>query len=146
MMKGEVSRKDFDAVYAIKKHIDANLSKRLPQSALIKVGPTNEFVLRHVFKQVYGHPPGQYIIRKKMELGYYLITHTQKSMEDIAQACGYQTASHFGKIFKEMFGKTPAKLRGLRQCGFFIKKGNYLRLTMYTGVDNTNSCYSLYRC
>lgn len=111
MMKGEVNRKDLESVYAIKQHIDAHLGAPHTHYSLAKAGHTNEYVLRSVFKKVYGEAPYAYIMRMRMELAYYLITHKDDVIEDIAIECGYRTASHFGKLFKKTFGVTPGSLR-----------------------------------
>jgi AraC-like DNA-binding protein len=111
LMKGEVSHKELEAVYQIKKHIDANLKAPHTHASLAKAGSTNQFVLRTAFKKVYEEAPYKYIMRMRMELGYYLVTQTADTIETIAGECGYNTASHFGKKFKEAFGVTPGSLR-----------------------------------
>jgi AraC family transcriptional regulator len=98
-------------VYAIKKHIDADVGAHHTHASLVRVGHTNEYVLRSVFKKVYGQTVSDYIIRVRMELAYFLITHKDDLIEDIARQCGYSTGSHFGKIFRQTFGVTPGSLR-----------------------------------
>jgi AraC-like DNA-binding protein len=44
-------------------------------------------------------------------IGVFLVTHKEDFIEDIARQCGYSTASHFGKIFKETYGMTQGSLR-----------------------------------
>ncbi len=67
-MGGTINRKDLEAVHKIKMHIDGHLGLPHTHTSLAKVGRTNEFVLRTVFKKVYKEPPYGYITRKRFEL------------------------------------------------------------------------------
>ena len=42
-----------------------------------------------------------------------LLLQTNMSVIDVALACGFVSASHFSKCYRDFFGKTPRKERGL---------------------------------
>lgn len=57
----------------------------------------------HNYKDLVSHVK----IRKAAEL----LSTTDHSIEDIARECGYQSASHFYKVFKQYYQMTPKKYR-----------------------------------
>ena len=42
-----------------------------------------------------------------------LLLQTNMSIIDVALACGFVSASHFSKCYRDFFGRTPRKERGL---------------------------------
>jgi len=78
-------------------------------------------VLRHVGKSrntvenklrgQLGHSIAHEILRCRIERAKVLIEHTGMSMEQIAPASGFATASHFTRRFKQMTGQTPGTYR-----------------------------------
>ena len=42
-----------------------------------------------------------------------LLLQTNMSVIDVALACGFVSASHFSKCYRDFFGRTPRKERGL---------------------------------
>ncbi|MER9979246.1 helix-turn-helix domain-containing protein, partial [Mesorhizobium sp. M0103] len=51
------------------------------------------------------------------QLGAYLI-QTKLPIVDIAVACGFVSASHFSKVYREAYGRTPQKTRISRTSSF----------------------------
>ena len=45
------------------------------------------------------------------EAKYQLMHYPEKSVCEIAKACGFRSPSYFGKIFKDSTGLTPAQYR-----------------------------------
>lgn len=64
-----------------------------------------------VFHNEIGMTPHQYIVRCRMEHAHLLIESTQKTIQDIAKECGYNSVSHFSTKFKEFYGYTPRNLK-----------------------------------
>ena len=53
----------------------------------------------------------QDIIDSRIQRSCELLTSTDSRIEDIAEACGYGSVSHFVKLFREKTGITPAVFR-----------------------------------
>lgn len=54
-----------------------------------------------------------YINNKKIELAANLLINTDKSIDDIAQICGYTSGNYFGTRFKKVMNISPLKYRKL---------------------------------
>jgi len=66
--------------------------------------------LRH-FTEICGISPGQYLTRCRMEKAKEMLTHTEKSILDIALECGYYDSSHFIRAYTEANGMSPLSFR-----------------------------------
>lgn len=63
------------------------------------------------FKKAYNVPPRQWINGKRLEYACLLLTNTTDRIVEIADACGFESASYFIKLFKQRYGYTPLALR-----------------------------------
>lgn len=53
------------------------------------------------------------VIRSRIQTASELLTSTNKSIEEVAESCGYHNTEHFIRQFKSESGITPAKYRKL---------------------------------
>lgn len=63
------------------------------------------------FKTAIGRTIKAEIIRARIARSVVLLRETRMSLEEIAHACGFATASHFLRIFKQEQGMTPGSFR-----------------------------------
>lgn len=74
----------------------------------LKVSP---YHAAHVFKEITGSSPIQYVIRCRMGEAQNLLISTDFSATQIAVMVGYDSASHFSSIFKRVVGLPPVRYR-----------------------------------
>lgn len=67
--------------------------------------------LKKYFSAVYGKPVSQYMREKRMERAMELLVNTEKSIGEVALACGYEHQGKFGTAFKEFTGISPLEYR-----------------------------------
>lgn len=67
--------------------------------------------LRRLMKKYYNLTPHEYIKNARLESAYNMLISTQVCIEEISECLGYESVSHFNKIFSEKYGITPAKAR-----------------------------------
>lgn len=63
------------------------------------------------FKKATGINPGAYVRSWRMHQAAQMLTETQRTMLDIAQACGYDSEVAFRKAFSATMGTAPGKYR-----------------------------------
>ena len=63
------------------------------------------------FKQKTGILPGKFLTIMRMNMAGMLLKNTQKPISVIASEVGYQSDTHFTKIFKSYYGISPGKYR-----------------------------------
>lgn len=63
------------------------------------------------FASQYGEPPRTWIRKKRLERAAFLLETTDKTMEEISEACGFVSTPHFNRLFKEQYQLTPTSFR-----------------------------------
>lgn len=67
--------------------------------------------LESSLRQNYGITPWQYVIKVRMDHATHMLTHTNDTVQAIAQQVGYNDLSVFFKAFKKHLGMTPKAWR-----------------------------------
>jgi len=65
----------------------------------------------HIFKEVTGFAPREYINHARLERAASLLTTTYLTIAEVAQKAGYHEQNHFTKAFKQKYGLTPNQYR-----------------------------------
>ena len=63
------------------------------------------------FRKAYNAAPRQWINQKRLEHAYLLLNNTTDRISEISDACGFESASYFIRLFKKQYGYTPSSLR-----------------------------------
>lgn len=68
--------------------------------------------LSRLFQDAYNVGPAERVRQLRVELARHLMSTTTLSVKEIAHACGFTRANHFGRVFHQVTGKTPGQFRG----------------------------------
>jgi AraC family transcriptional regulator len=63
------------------------------------------------FKESFGSPPHEHIMRLRVELAQRLMLTTEDQLTQIALACGMADQAHLSKLFRREVGETPSSWR-----------------------------------
>jgi transcriptional regulator GlxA family with amidase domain len=63
--------------------------------------------LERLFKHYLNCTPSRYYLEARLKHGQALLWHTSMPVLEVAQACGFATASHFARSYRAFFGKPP---------------------------------------
>ncbi|MBN1671371.1 MAG: helix-turn-helix transcriptional regulator [Kiritimatiellae bacterium] len=88
-----------------------NLRQPLPNAELARaVGmSTNAFI--RLFRLEAGRPPQTHLMLRRLDRACILLQHTAKSIDEIAEDCGFCDRHHFTKMFTRYRGTGPAQFR-----------------------------------
>jgi len=92
-------------------HIEAGLGEELALDGLAEVAGLSKFHFARAFKAETGHTPHAYVMARRMQLARRLLVGTGRSVDEVAQACGYQSHSRFSASFRTMVGVSPSVYR-----------------------------------
>jgi AraC family transcriptional regulator len=95
-------------------YVDANLGTPIRNKDLAAVARLSEFHFNVAFRKSVGHPPHEYIIRRRMERAQGLMLSTDKALSEIAAECGLADQAHFTRLFRRFVGESPAAWRRAR--------------------------------
>ncbi|WP_417429709.1 GlxA family transcriptional regulator [Kiloniella sp.] len=98
---------------AVIKLMEDNLEEPLTRIQLAKDAGLSTRQLERLFRKYLGRSPARYYLELRLNKARLLLLQTNMSVIDVALACGFVSASHFSKCYRDFFGRTPRKERGL---------------------------------
>jgi len=67
--------------------------------------------LSRLFKEHLQISPGQFYLELRLDRAHQMVLHSDMSVNAIAFACGFQSQSHFSRVYREKFGVSPRQTR-----------------------------------
>ncbi len=93
--------------------MEKNLEEPLPRADLARLSGLSVRQLERLFRKYLGRTPTRYYQELRLTRARRLLTQTSLSVLDVALACGFVSASHFSKCYREFFRRTPREERSL---------------------------------
>ncbi len=91
--------------------MEANLEEPLSQEMLAKYVGLSQRQLERLFNKHLGRTPTQYYLDLRLERARHLLYQTDMPIISVALACGFVSASHFSKCYRQMYGRPPGAER-----------------------------------
>ena len=82
-----------------------------PLTEIAKAVSMSYYHFLDTFKKQVGVAPGHYRMTQRLNYGQFLLLHTDRSIEEIAQETGFTNRFHFSKAFKQFFKQPPVEYR-----------------------------------
>lgn len=93
--------------------MEKNLEEPLSRMGLARQAGLSTRQLERLFRKYLARSPARYYLELRLNKARLLLLQTNMSVIDVALACGFVSASHFSKCYRDFFGRTPRKERGL---------------------------------
>lgn len=91
--------------------MEQNLEQPLDRSDLAKRVGLSVRQVERLFHKYLDTRPMRYYLALRLARARQLLTQTDRSILDVALACGFETASHFSKCFHAAYDRTPSNYR-----------------------------------
>lgn len=91
--------------------MEENFMHNLSLEEYAKISQRSLAGFKREFVQLYAISPGKWLITKRLQYAQLLLSSSAKNINEIAGDCGFESTSHFNRIFKEKFGTAPLKYR-----------------------------------
>ena len=95
--------------------MESNLEELINLDELSNLVGVSRRQLERLFKKYLGCVPSRYYLDLRLKKARQLLLQTSISVSDVAIACGFVSASHFSKSYRDMFGLTPREERQKQQ-------------------------------
>jgi transcriptional regulator GlxA family with amidase domain len=93
--------------------MEANLEEPIGRGGLARSAGLSTRQLERLFRKYLNRSPARYYLELRLNKARLLLIQTNMSVIDVALACGFVSASHFSKCYRDFFGRTPRRERGL---------------------------------
>lgn len=80
-------------------------------SQLAKAALVSQRECYRLFQQCLHCPPGEYLIRYRLQMACSKLVNTRESLTSISQSCGFGSGSYFAKLFRREYRCTPSEYR-----------------------------------
>ena len=99
------------AVVRAKNYIRENLQEDITLSDVAKAACTSTFYICKLFKRNTGVNLMEYISRLRVERAKELLQNPQARISEIAYEVGFQSLTHFNRVFRAVVGESPTTYR-----------------------------------
>lgn len=93
--------------------MEANIEEPLSPDELSSLVKISRRQLERLFRSYLNCTPMQYYMGLRLRNARRLLLQTEKAIIDISLACGFSSAPHFSKCYKDLFGLPPRDERRL---------------------------------
>ena len=97
--------------HRVRQYLDKHHSEGLTLASVSEQLNISEYYLAHVFKQEFGIPPMQYVMKRRIGEAQQLLMNTELPVAEVADRLGYSSVCHFNAMFKKNVGMPPGKFR-----------------------------------
>jgi AraC-like DNA-binding protein len=94
-----------------KKFIDEHQTEDISLSQVAKAVNTSTFYFCKIFRKVTGINFTDYVARLRIERAKNLLLNPNLRISEIAFEVGFQSLTHFNRVFKRILGQSPTDYR-----------------------------------
>ena len=92
-------------------YVQAHYSDRLTLADVADAFYLNKYYLSHLLKDSLGMNFQDLVNAIRLNIALYPLLDSQKSIDEIAEECGFSSAAYFYRVFRKVTGKTTRELR-----------------------------------
>lgn len=106
-----IERKPSIIAQKIKSYIDSNIQEDISVNLIARNFYLSETHVIRIFKDKYGEPPKQYMLKKKIDESKKMLIDTSLQIKEIAMIFHFADSYHFSHTFKRFTGYSPVNYR-----------------------------------
>jgi AraC-like DNA-binding protein len=100
-----------DRLEPLRRIMEDNFAYNLELEQFASMCAMSLSTFKRSFADVFHEPPGRWLLRKRLAHGSHLLKTSDRDVNQVALDSGFENTSHFIRVFKERYGRTPAQFR-----------------------------------
>ncbi|HVK89824.1 MAG TPA: GlxA family transcriptional regulator [Mycoplana sp.] len=102
-------------VLSIIELMENNLSEPLSLLEIADSADLSRRQIERLFRQEMGRSPARYYLEIRLDRARHLLIQSSMPVVEVAVACGFVSASHFSKCYRELYNRSPQQERADRK-------------------------------
>ncbi|MGE7368407.1 GlxA family transcriptional regulator [Neorhizobium sp. NPDC001467] len=102
-------------VLSIIEVMEANLAEPLSLIDIADSAGLSRRQIERLFRQEMGRSPARYYLEIRLDRARHLLVQSSLPVVEVAVACGFVSASHFSKCYREVYDRSPQQERADRK-------------------------------
>ena len=102
-------------VLSIIELMENNLSEPLSLVEIADDAGLSRRQIERLFRQEMGRSPARYYLEIRLDRARHLLVQSSMPVVEVAVACGFVSASHFSKCYREVYNRSPQQERAERK-------------------------------
>lgn len=102
-------------VLSIIEFMEANLTEPLSLIDIADNVGLSRRQIERLFQQEMGRSPARYYLEIRLDRARHLLIQSSLPVVEVAVACGFVSASHFSKCYRELYARSPQQERAERK-------------------------------
>src|ERR1700761_8756877 len=102
-------------VLSIIEHMKSNLAEPLSLLDIADDADLSRRQIERLFRQEMGRSPARYYLEIRLDRARHLLVQSSMPVVEVAVACGFVSASHFSKCYRELYNRSPQQERAERK-------------------------------
>lgn len=91
--------------------MEANLAEPLPLLEIANRVDLSRRQIERLFRSEMGRSPARYYLEIRLDRARHLLIQSSMPVVEVAVACGFVSASHFSKCYRELYSRSPQQER-----------------------------------
>lgn len=87
--------------------MEQHIQNPLDAEALAKVSDLSVRQVERLFKKYCHETPSSFYLKMRLDRANQLLTQSSLSVMEVAVTCGFNSAAHFSRVYKQQFGRPP---------------------------------------
>lgn len=113
VVKQDASEQTHSLIHAIIEYTQKNYSTITSLNDVADALYISKYHICHLFSKHLDLPFNEYLTKERLKNAEEKLINTNQSVTEIAESCGFHTATYFCSVFKKQFGISPLKYRTL---------------------------------
>jgi AraC family carnitine catabolism transcriptional activator len=88
-------------------HMEQHIQAPLDAPSLAQLSDLSVRQVERLFKKYLQETPSSFYLQLRLDRAHQLLTQSTLSVMEVAVACGFNSAAHFSRVYRQRFGHPP---------------------------------------